>query len=168
VPHAELFKNSETFTMQRFLPAILCALTATAVIAAAPAPYDEKADAPADVQHALTAAHSDHRKVLLVFGANWCGDCRALDQALHGSSGPLIEGSFEVVKIDVGNFDKNLALDARYGHPIGNGIPAVVVVDAGDKILYSTKGGELANARKMGDQGIYDFLSAKLAPHPAG
>ena len=105
--------------------------------------------------------------MLLVFGANWCGDCRALDQALHGSSGPLIDGKFEVVKIDVGNFDKNLDIDARYGHPIGNGIPAVVVVDASNKILYSTKGGELANARKMGDQGIYDFLVAKVAPHPA-
>ncbi len=153
--------------MQRFLLASFWALTVTTTLAAAPAPYDEKADAAADVQHALTSAQGDHRKVLLVFGANWCGDCRALDQALHGSSGPLIEGRFEVVKIDVGNFDKNLDIDARYGHPIGNGIPAVVVVDASNKILYSTKGGELANARRMGDQGIYDFLAAKVAPHPA-
>jgi thioredoxin 1 len=159
--------KSEIFTMQRFLLASLCALAATAVFAASPAPYDEKANAAADVQHALTAAQGEHRKVLLVFGANWCGDCRALDQALHGSSGPLIEGKFEIVKIDVGNFDKNLDIDARYGHPIGNGIPAVVVVDASNKILYSTRGGELANARKMGDQGIYDFLAAKVAPHPA-
>jgi thioredoxin 1 len=153
--------------MPRLLLATLGALAATAVLAAAPAPYDEKADAGADVQHALTAAQGDHRRVLLVFGANWCGDCRALDQALHGRSGPLIEGKFEVVKIDVGNFDKNLDIDARYGHPIGNGIPAVVVVDASNKILYSTRGGELANARKMGDQGIYDFLAAKVAAHPA-
>jgi len=154
--------------MQRLLPGFLSALAATVVLAATPAPYDEKADAAADVQHALTAAQGEHRKVLLVFGANWCGDCRALDQALHGRSGPLIEGKFEIVKIDVGNFDKNLSIDARYGHPIGNGIPAVVVVDAGNKILYSTKGGELANARKMGDQGIYDFLAAKVAAPPAG
>ena len=153
--------------MQRFLLASLCALAATAVLAAAPAPYDEKADAAADVQHALSSAQGEHRKVLLVFGANWCGDCRALDQALHGRSGPLIDGKFEVVKIDVGNFDKNLDIDARYGHPIGNGIPAVVVIDASNKILYSTKGGELANARKMGDQGIFDFLVAKVAPQPA-
>lgn len=153
--------------MQRLFLTILWALSATAVLAAAPAPYDEKADAAADVQRALTAAQVDHHKVLLVFGANWCGDCRALDQALHGRSGPLIEGKFEVVKIDVGNFDKNLDLDARYGHPIGNGIPAVVVIDASNKILYSTRGGELANARKMGDQGIYDFFASKVAPHPA-
>ena len=153
--------------MQRFPIIVLLALLGASA-GAATAPYDEKANAAAEVQHALAAAGSDHHKVLLIFGANWCGDCRALDQALHGRSGPLIEGKFDVVKIDVGNFDKNLDIDARYGHPIGNGIPAVVVVDADNKIVYSTTGGELANARKMGDQGIYDFLAGKLAAHPAG
>ena len=126
-------------------------------------PYDEKADATADVHRALGAAAADHRDVLLVFGANWCGDCRALDKAMHGSSQPLISGKFHVVKIDVGNFDKNLDLANRYGNPIAKGIPAVVVLGADNHVIYSTKGGELADARKMGDQGIYDFLSQKVA-----
>jgi thioredoxin 1 len=126
-------------------------------------PYDENADAPADVQRALAAATADHRDVLLIFGANWCGDCRALDKAMHGSSQRLIAGKFHVVKIDVGNFDKNLDLAKRYGNPIGKGIPAVVVLSGGDRVIYSSKGGELADARKMGDQGIYDFLSQKVA-----
>jgi thioredoxin 1 len=130
-------------------------------------PYNEKADADADVRHALTAAKSDHKKVLLVFGANWCGDCRALDKAMHGSSQQLIAGRFEVVKIDVGNFDKNLELARRYGNPIEKGIPAVVVLGARGRMIYSTKGGELADARRMGDQGIYDFLSEKVASSPA-
>jgi thioredoxin 1 len=134
-----------------------------ASVMAAQWPYDEKADAAADVQHALASAHTDHKKVLLVFGANWCGDCRALDQALHGSSQSLVASKFDVVKIDVGNFDKNLELASRYGNPIAKGIPAVVVLAADNHVLYSTKGGELANARDMGDQGIYDFLSSKVA-----
>lgn len=129
--------------------------------------YNEKADAAADVQHALAAAQTDHKKVLLVFGANWCGDCRALDKAMHGSSQSLIEGKFDVVKIDVGNFDKNLDLANRYGNPIEKGIPAVVVLRADNHVIYSTKGGELADARKMGEQGIYDFLSQKVAASPA-
>src|SRR5690348_14259957 len=134
-----------------------------AAVHAADWPYDEKADAPADVHRALAAATADHKDVLLVFGANWCGDCRALDKAMHGSSQPLIVGKFHVVKIDVGNFDKNLDLARRYGNPIEKGIPAVVILSAHDRVIYSTKGGELANARKMGDQGIYDFLSQKVA-----
>jgi protein disulfide-isomerase len=126
-------------------------------------PYDEQANATVDVQRGLAAVRTDHRKLLLVFGANWCEDCRQLDKALHGSSQALIDGHFDVVKIDVGNFDKNLELAARYGDPIKKGIPAVVVVDADSHILYSTKGGELANARRMGDNGIYDFLSKNVS-----
>ena len=49
---------------------------------AAPQPYDEKADAKADVQRALSDAKSSGMPVLVIFGANWCQDCRALDQAL--------------------------------------------------------------------------------------
>ena len=129
-------------------------------------PYNEKADANADVLQALKAAQADHKKVLLVFGANWCKDCRVLDQAMHGSSQSLIEGKFDVVKIDVGNFDKNLDLAERYGNPIKMGIPAVVVVSADNQVLYSTMGGELADARSMGEQGIYEFLSQKLTTNP--
>jgi len=129
---------------------------------AAELPYDEKADAIADLSHALTSARADHKNVLVVFGANWCPDCRELDKALHGSSQALIQSRFDVVKIDVGNFDKNLDLAQRYGNPIKMGIPAVVVLTGNDRVLYSTRGGELANARRMGESGIYDFLSAKV------
>lgn len=148
--------------MNRFLP--LLALAAIATLAnAAPWPYDEKADAGADIQHAISAAQSSHKSVLLVFGANWCGDCRALDKAMHGTSQRLIEDHFDVVKIDVGNFDKNLYIAKRYGNPIANGIPALVVLGASDQIIYSTKNGELANAGQMSEQSIYDFLKRKVA-----
>ena len=148
--------------MKKFLLALAAASLSTLALAA-PWPYDEHADATADVQHAIAAAQVDHKKVLLVFGANWCPDCRALDKAMHGSSQHLIENGFDVVKIDVGNFDKNLPLARRYGNPIAKGIPAVVVVGAGNKVLYSTKGGELANAGHMTEQSIYDFLKQKVA-----
>jgi len=150
--------------MNRWTMLISCAALAMTV-AAAQLPYDEHADANAQVQQALTQARSDHRDVLLVFGANWCPDCRELDKALHGSSQSLISNRFEVVKIDIGNFDKNLDISNRYGNAIGKGIPSVVVLSPANEVLYSTKAGELANARRMGDSGIYDFLSHNLATH---
>ncbi len=148
--------------MNKFLLALATVSISTLAIAA-PWPYNEQADAATDVQHAIAAAQVDHKKVLLVFGANWCPDCRALDQAMHGSSQHLIESDFDVVKIDVSNFDKNLSLANRYGNPIAKGIPAVVVVSARNQVLYSTKGGELANACQMTEQSIYDFLKEKVA-----
>jgi protein disulfide-isomerase len=122
--------------------------------AAAPQPYDEHADARATLQQGLDAARASGKDVLVVFGANWCKDCRELDAALHGRTASLIDARFVVVKIDVGNFDKNLD---------GKGIPAAVVLNADDKVLYATRAGELADARHMGDDGIYDFFS-KVVP----
>ena len=146
----------------RRLGSIVAAALAFAV-QAAQLPYDETANAAADLQRALAAAQANRNDVLLVFGANWRPDCRELDKALNGSSHALIAGRFQVVKVDVGRFDKNLDVANQYGNPIKMGIPAVVVLTADNQIVYSSKAGELANARKMGDKGIYDFLSSHVA-----
>jgi protein disulfide-isomerase len=146
----------------RFFTLFLALFLAHAALAAGPLPYDESADAKADVAHALSTAQQDKKPVLLVFGANWCPDCRELDKALHGKSQALIDGKFIVVKVDVGHFDKNLELAESYGNPIKKGIPAAVLVSPANQVLYSTKAGELANARHMGDDGIYDFLNKVL------
>lgn len=146
----------------RFFALFLALFLAHAALAAGPLPYDESADAKADVAHALSTAQQDKKPVLLVFGANWCPDCRELDKALHGKSQALIDGKFIVVKVDVGHFDKNLELAESYGNPIKKGIPAAVLVSPANQVLYSTKAGELANARHMGDDGIYDFLNKVL------
>ena len=144
----------------RMRMAAVCLLVAFgSALIAAPLPYDESADAKADVQRALVVATSRHVPVLIVFGANWCEDCRHLDSALQkGKSATLLAQSFKVVKVDVGEFDRNLDVAEAYGNPIRKGIPAVVVVSPDNRILYSTKAGELADARRMSESGIYEFF----------
>jgi protein disulfide-isomerase len=138
---------------------LLGALLAAAAVAAA-LPYDESADAKAAVQRALVAAKDSRVPVLVVFGANWCEDCRALDLALtSGKSAELLARHFKVVKVDVGRFDRNLDLAAAYGNPIKKGIPAVVVVSPNNEVIYATRAGELADARRMSESGIYDFFT---------
>jgi thioredoxin 1 len=147
------------------------ALSLVLVAAAAPGPlpYDEKADAAAALQQGLKTAQAEHKDVLVIFGANWCPDCRELDQALHRSDSKLIDSHFVVVKIDIGNWDHNLELAKRYGNPISKGIPAAVVLSPKDELLYATKAGELANARRMSDQSIYDFFTKVISDtHPHG
>jgi thioredoxin 1 len=143
--------------MRRIVFCMLAGISAVAL--AAPRPYDESADAKADVQHALSSAASNHLPVLIVFGANWCEDCRVLDRALHkGQSAELMTNAFNVVKVNVGNFDRNLDLAATYGNPIRRGIPAVVVVTDDNRVLYTTKAGELANAGLMSSRAILEFF----------
>jgi thioredoxin 1 len=126
---------------------------------AAPQPYDEAADAKADLKQTLSAAKKSQMPVLVIFGANWCKDCRALDQALStGRNAELVKREFKVIKVDVGNFNKNLDLAEAYGNPIKKGIPAAVVLSPDNKVLYATRLGELADARNMSETGIYDFF----------
>jgi thioredoxin len=54
---------------------------------AAPQPYDEKADAKADVQRALSDAKSSGMPVLVIFGANWCQERRARRARVQGGEG---------------------------------------------------------------------------------
>lgn len=130
----------------------------------APLPYNEAANAKLEVQQALSAARSAKLPVLVIFGANWCKDCRALDTALKTQrNAELIAKEFLVVKVDVGNFNRNLDLAELYANPIKNGIPAAVILSPGNRILYTTRAGELSNARRMSEIGIYEFFRTAAA-----
>jgi protein disulfide-isomerase len=139
---------------------LLLALGASALPAiAATLPYDESANAKADLNQALVEAKADGKPVLVIFGANWCEDCRALDKALKtGRNAEQIAHEFKVVKVDVGNFNRNLDVSKAYGDPIRKGIPAAVVLSPDNQVLYATRAGELADARRMSESGIYDFF----------
>ena len=138
-------------------------LFATGAGAADPS-YDEKADARQEIRQALSSASSAHVPVLVVFGANWCADCKILDMAMKsGTSSALVAREFKVVKVDVGRFDRNVDVAAAYGVPLKNGIPAIVVLSPTNDVLYATRTGELADAREMGERGIYEFLQRLAA-----
>lgn len=148
--------------MKRFLPLLLLALSFQAL--AADVPYPVAANARADVQRALDRARVNHRPVLIFFGANWCEDCRALARSLEQpANAALMARSFNVVKVNVGNFDRNLDVAGRFGHPVENGIPAAVMLSPGGSILYSTRAGELSHARRMSAAGVHDFFEQARA-----
>jgi thioredoxin 1 len=127
--------------------------------AAADNPYSETADARLEIKQALTQAATNHTSVMVVFGANWCPDCKVLDTAMKtGAGATLLARDFEIVKVNVGQYDTNLDIAKSYGVPLEKGIPAVAIISPGNKVLYVTQAGELANARKIGDNGIYDFF----------
>ena len=91
-----------------------------------------------------------------------------LDSAMkNGASAPLLSRDFKIVKVNVGHFDKNLDVAKSYGVPLAKGIPAVVILSTKNEVMYATRDGELANARKMGDNGIYEFFKRVTASSTA-
>src|ERR1039458_5048000 len=94
--------------------------------------YNEQADAHHDVAAAISTAQGSNRNIVLIFGANWCGDCHALHEQMHKPElASIIEKNFVVVEIDLGRWDKNLELAEKYHVPIKRGIPALAVLEIG-------------------------------------
>ena len=130
------------------------------VFAHADAPvYDESADAPAQVTQALAHAKADNKQLMIVFGANWCGDCKMLDcEFKKPALKSLLDANYVIVKVDVNRFNKNIDVVKPYGDVIKKGIPSIVIATAANQLVYATNGGELADARKMGEAGVATFF----------
>jgi thiol:disulfide interchange protein len=119
--------------------------------------YREGANAPKEIQEARAAALKQNKRVLLVFGANWCIDCHILDRAFHQPRvAPLLQGNYVVVHIDVGQYDKNLALAKQYHVDLGKGVPSVAVIDAKNTLVTSST--EFEKAHLLTEQDVIDFL----------
>ena len=147
----------------RFLRGFFVLLLFVGMTRAAEEPiYDEKADASRQIAAAITAASQPGkpvRNIVLVFGANWCPDCHALDDNMHKPElAALIEKHFVVVKIDVGRMDKNLDVALKHGVPVKRGIPAMAVLDSRGKLLYAQDQGQFADARHMSFESIKAFF----------
>ena len=144
----------------KLITALVLSLFLSAFAYAADAPvYDESADAKAQVAQAFARAKADNKQVMIVFGANWCGDCKMLDGEFKKSAlNALLEKNYVVVKVDVNRFNKNLDVVKPYGEVIKKGIPSIVIATPANKLVYATNGGELADARKMGEAGVAEFF----------
>jgi thioredoxin 1 len=122
--------------------------------------YAPGIDAHAEIRQELALAAKQHKNVLIVFGANWCYDCHVLDLAFHRPDvESVLQKSYEVVHVDVGEGDKNQDLMQRYQVPMKKGIPALAVLDGNGKLLYSQQGGEFEKARALAPEDVLAFLN---------
>jgi thiol-disulfide isomerase/thioredoxin len=127
-----------------------------------PYPYDEAANADAQVAKARARAKASGKLLLIDLGGNWCGDCRILTATMERPElKAFVERHYQVVLVDVGRFDKNLQIPARYGITERlEGVPALLVVDPRtDKLLDGGHVSALADARYMTPQALADWLA---------
>jgi thiol:disulfide interchange protein len=121
--------------------------------------YSETADPKAEIEAALKQARAEHKRVILDFGGDWCGDCQVLDIYFHQDpNAELLAKHFILVHVWIGHFDANLDIPEKYGVPIKKGVPALAVLDAHGKVLYSQATGEFSDMRYMQPQSVTEFL----------
>jgi len=121
--------------------------------------YPPPEEAPAEISSALAAAAKDHKRILLVFGGNWCYDCHVLDSTFRSKSfAPLVNANYHVLHINVGNYDANLDLAKKYEIPLEKGVPSLAILDPDGRLVVSQKKGEFESTVRIGPEDVVDFL----------
>lgn len=159
--------------IRAFVAAMLAlALTACASVpqtAAAPHPearvYAAEADASADVEAALARAAASGKRVLLVMGANWCHDSRALAGWLETPRfAALVAEHYELVFVDVGmpqtGEGRNLEIAARFGLKEFKNTPALIVLTPDGRAVNLDTARDWRNAASRSEDAIHAELAA--------
>ena len=128
-------------------------------------PYSATADARRDIADAKARAAADGKMVMVTFGANWCPDCLTLHKDLEDPvTREYASKKFEMVNVDVGEFDKNADVARELGVAPVNGIPLAVFFSSDGRPICDTRRGELEPSRHYTSSEILDFLK-EVADH---
>ena len=130
---------------------------------ARPAIYDRSADGTKQIEDALKTARSENKRVLLQFGANWCGWCHRLHGLFKDNVeiAKTLKENYVVVLIDVDQVDgkpHNANVDQRYGKPTRFGLPVLVVLDGDGKQLTTQDTGKLEEGDHHDPKKVLAFL----------
>jgi thioredoxin-related protein len=123
--------------------------------------YPDNADAHAEIKEAEEKAANAHKRLLLVFGANWCFDCHVLDLAFQRPDlAPILVANYEVVHVDLGPDEhKNADIVRQFDVPLNKGIPVLAVAESDGKLVVSQKNGEFEDARGLTPDVLLEFLN---------
>ena len=152
-----------SFKRIAILLALLLAFTSPPLILTAASDaakiYDTKADGFKQIATALASAKKANKRVLLQFGANWCGWCHKLHLLFQVDKhiASELKGNYVVVLIDV-NKEHNKKVDEAYGNPTRLGLPALVVLDANGHQLITKDSGELEEGDHHSPEKVLAFL----------
>jgi thioredoxin-related protein len=126
--------------------------------------YDPNADPKADIAAALDRAQAEDKRVLIQYGANWCGWCHLLHE--HFATVPevkaILDESFIVVLVDI---DAHPEIAKSYKTEL-NGVPFLSVLDAQGNKLTDQETGSLETGSRHDAAKMTAFLS-KWAPEPS-
>ncbi len=138
--------------------------------AAAPAQPEAKSfavtpDAMGDVDAALARASANGKRVLLVMGANWCHDSRALAGWLETPRfAALTAERYEVVFVNVGmpqtGDGHNLDVAQRFGLANVPGTPALLVLTAKGQLVNADTAQSWRDAASRSEDAIFAELTA--------
>lgn len=100
--------------------------------------YYPAEDVMADLEATLQKASAENKLALIVFGANWCHDSRALAARMHQEPlQSLLRNNYETLLVSVGYLSEGREAIQSLGVPIYYATPTVLVVDPTSRQLLN-------------------------------
>ena len=124
-------------------------------------PYDEHANADTAVAAAFARAKKSGKRVLIDLGGNWCVDCVVLANFVEQPAiKKFVAAHYEWVAVDVGRFDRNLQIPARFGLTKRlTGVPTLIIATPDGRQVNQNDVFAVSDARSMTPQALADYLS---------
>ena len=124
-----------------------------------PLPYDGNVYSVNDLNKFINATIQSDKQPILIFGANWCPDCRIFSGTMNiPKIKSYIDKNFQILYIDVKRYEINMELMEEYGIPSAEGIPRVLVFDKNKNLLNNSNTTEWRTARDRSSQEIFNFF----------
>ena len=102
---------------------------------------------------------ANNKQPVIVFGANWCPDCRILSAVIElPTIQEYMDENFEVLYIDLGRYDINMSMMEFFNIMPQQGIPRVVVLNKNREVLNIKDTGEWTTARSRTKQEIFNYF----------
>jgi thioredoxin-related protein len=93
------------------------------------------------LDEALARASSDDKRVLLTFGAPWCGWCHRLhDWMAQPEIAAILDRDFVIAQVDIDRMAGGKEVQKRYQPASSGGIPWFAILDAQGKSLVTSDG----------------------------
>jgi thiol-disulfide isomerase/thioredoxin len=128
--------------------------------------YLPSEDPLADVQQALDRADDSDRLALVVLGANWCHDSRALAARLYRSPlAEVIQENYELVIVDVGFYDGGREVVQQFGVAQYYATPTVLIIDPSSGRLINDEDRHIWSAADSVDMSSSVQYFEKWATH---
>jgi len=113
--------------------------------------YLPTGDAMADLTAALDAARESNRLLLVMMGANWCHDSRALASRIYEEPlSTIINEHYETLFVDVGYLESGRDVITSLGTPVYYATPTVLIVDpVSGQVINASNRHQWANAASI-------------------
>lgn len=123
--------------------------------------FDATRNANDDVKAAMQRARRANKNTMIIFGANWCHDSRALSGHFEGQRfATLWDKDYEKVYVEVGQKDRNLDVAARFGLDGIVGTPTVLILDPRGNALNRDSAVHWRNSATLTEDAIFDYFDS--------